>query len=201
MSERYCIKIRNRSKKRYFLGVLPRVLNYYKNHFICLIARSRGAKVGTDSYITFSLAKKANSNLTVGNNSIVETSKLDLRDKISIGDNVIINSGVQIIRASHNAHSADFETTSSELTISNYAWVTTNSLVLPSCSKIGMGAVIASGAVVVKDVGDLCIVAGNPAVFKKLRDKLPVNLITEALQGRDLKKYISARFESYYENR
>lgn len=49
------------------------------------------------------------------------------------------------------------------LTIGADVWLGHNSIVTPGCNSIGIGAVIAAGAVVTKDVPDFAIVAGNPA--------------------------------------
>jgi acetyltransferase-like isoleucine patch superfamily enzyme len=46
--------------------------------------------------------------------------------------------------------------------IGDYAWIGNHAIVLKNVS-IGRGAVIASGAVVTRDVADLTVVAGNPA--------------------------------------
>jgi len=49
------------------------------------------------------------------------------------------------------------------LTIESDAWVGARVTILPSCKRIGFGAIVGAGAVVVKDVGDFEVVAGNPA--------------------------------------
>jgi len=54
------------------------------------------------------------------------------------------------------------------MTIGNDVWIGQNAIILPGVN-IGDGAVIAAGAVVVKDVGDYEIVGGNPAKNIKYR--------------------------------
>lgn len=51
----------------------------------------------------------------------------------------------------------------SSLTIGHDAWVGANAIVTTGCQRIGIGAVVAAGAVVTRDVGDFAIVGGNPA--------------------------------------
>ena len=98
----YIDKINSRSKVRYIVGLFVRFIYYCHYGLIRTVARSRGAKIGRDCIIPIKLAIKANSNLCVGDNTIVETSKLDLRgSKIVICDNVIINKQCEIIRVSH----------------------------------------------------------------------------------------------------
>ncbi len=46
--------------------------------------------------------------------------------------------------------------------IADYAWIGSKAIILKNVS-IGRGAIVASGAVVTKDVADLNVVAGNPA--------------------------------------
>lgn len=53
--------------------------------------------------------------------------------------------------------------------IGHDVWVGQNALILPSVSVVGHGAVIAAGAVVVKDVPPYAIVAGVPAKVVKYR--------------------------------
>lgn len=54
-------------------------------------------------------------------------------------------------------------------TIEDDAWLGHNSIILPSVSSIGRGAVVAAGAVVTKNVPPYAIVAGNPAKIIKFR--------------------------------
>ena len=51
---------------------------------------------------------------------------------------------------------------SKPIVIGDYVWIATNALILPGVT-LGRGAVVAAGAVVLKDVPPLGIVAGNPA--------------------------------------
>jgi len=189
----YHRKIKSRSIFHYLVGLMPRTVNHFKASMVCSIARFKGAKIGVNCYLPLSLALKANKNLVVGNSSIIETKNLDLRALIQIGQNVIVNKGAEIIRASHYVDSSSFETYSAGIEIGDFAWITSNSLILPSCTSIGRGAIVGAGSVVVKNVNELEIVAGNPAVLRKKRSGVPHELVTESLQGRDLIKYISYR--------
>ena len=49
------------------------------------------------------------------------------------------------------------------LIIESDAWIGARSTILPSCKRIGIGAIVGAGAVVTRDVGDFEVVAGNPA--------------------------------------
>ena len=87
----YKKRVLSRSLIKYILGLIPRIYNYCKAELICSIARLRGATIGKNTYITLSLALKANKNLKIGYSTIIETSLIDLRDNVFIGNNVIIN--------------------------------------------------------------------------------------------------------------
>lgn len=56
-----------------------------------------------------------------------------------------------------------------KLSIGNDVWIGQYAVILPSCHKIGDGAVIGAGAIVTKDVPDYAIVAGNPGRVIKYR--------------------------------
>jgi acetyltransferase-like isoleucine patch superfamily enzyme len=58
---------------------------------------------------------------------------------------------------------------SAPLEIGHDAWLAHQSVVLPGCARIGIGAVVGAGAVVTADVPDLAIVTGNPARVRRLR--------------------------------
>lgn len=191
----YKIRIKKRSFLHYVIGLLPRFYKYYINSLIVNISRFRGAQIGKNSSIPLLLALKSNNNLKIGNYSIIETYKIDLREKIIIGNKVIINKGSVILRQSHDLNSSVFKTIGKELIIEDYVWITTNTIITPSCNKIKNSAVIATGSVVVKDVEENVVVGGNPAKVIKTRPNIPHELEFDSFQGRDFYKYINARFK------
>jgi acetyltransferase-like isoleucine patch superfamily enzyme len=190
----YTAKIKERNFLHFTLGMLPRFYNYLINEMIVKIARLRGAKIGKHSSIPLSLAIKSNNNLIVGEYSIVESNKIDLREKVIIKDKVIINKGVQIIRQSHDLKSSVFKTIGNSIVIEKYVWLTSNCCITPSCTRIEGKAVVAVAAVVVKNVDYNTIVGGNPAKFIKNRPNIPHNLMFDSFQGRDFINYSKARF-------
>lgn len=56
-----------------------------------------------------------------------------------------------------------------KLEIGNDVWIGQYAVILPSCKRIGDGAVIGAGAIVTKDIPDYAIVAGNPGKVLKYR--------------------------------
>jgi acetyltransferase-like isoleucine patch superfamily enzyme len=102
-------------------------------------------------------------NIFIGRNTIINRDCLfDNRALIKIGENVSISRNVQIYTGGHNVKSEFFELTLSDVNIGDYAVIFSRVTILPGV-KIGKGAVVYPGSVVVKDVYDLEIVGGNPA--------------------------------------
>ncbi|MHC4996623.1 MAG: CatB-related O-acetyltransferase [Planctomycetota bacterium] len=51
---------------------------------------------------------------------------------------------------------------SSDLWVGHDAWIGDRAIVTPGCCRIGIGAIVAAGAVVTRDVPDFAVVGGNP---------------------------------------
>lgn len=186
----YQNRIRSRSKIRFIFGIFPRLISYVKNYFITNIARRHGAIIGKNVTIPYKLAKIANSNLSIGDFTSIQTCLIDLRSKVSIGSNVIIGAGVEILTCSHNINSSEFEFKSYGIDIEDYCWIATRVFILPACKKIGRGGVCGAGSVVTRDVETMSVVSGNPATHLKYRQNIHDNLVVESLLGNDLMQYI-----------
>lgn len=185
--------IKSRSWLHYLLGLAIRWKQHFKYAKAVRIARKRGATIGDGVIMPIELAKKANKNLVIGNHVSIQTSKIDTRASVRIGDNVIIGANTEIITVSHNIDSPEWEHKYYGIIIDDYAWLPTNILVLPSCRHIGRGAVVSSGSVVVKNVDDMSVVGGNPASEFKKRECVHSNLVVESLLGGDYERYKAAR--------
>ncbi|DAB34821.1 MAG TPA: acetyltransferase [Sulfurospirillum sp. UBA12182] len=90
--------------------------------------------------------------------------------KVVIGDFVDISSRVSVITGTHEVdlsgrHIAG-KGTGKDIFIDNGAWIGFGSIILPGV-KIGKKSIVAAGSIVINDVPDFCMVAGNPAVIKK----------------------------------
>lgn len=85
--------------------------------------------------------------------------------EIRIGDNCLLGPGVHIYTAAHPLN-PDERITGPEyaipVTIGHNVWIGGSAVINPGI-KIGNNAVIASGAIVTKDVPDNVVVGGNPA--------------------------------------
>lgn len=96
---------------------------------------------------------------------------MDARAGLEIGKSVTIAYDVIIWTLHHEMNSIDFHTKGAKVTIDDYAWICSRSVILPGV-HIGYGAVVASGAVVTKDVDPYSIVGGVPAKKIGKRDHL-----------------------------
>ncbi|MGJ8696669.1 MAG: acyltransferase [Verrucomicrobiaceae bacterium] len=82
--------------------------------------------------------------------------------EIHTGNDVSIGPEAAILTLGHDPQSPDFADRGGEVRIGDRVWIGYRAIVLPGVT-IGEGAVVASGAVVTKDVRPYTIVAGNPA--------------------------------------
>lgn len=93
---------------------------------------------------------------------------LDSRRGIEIGKNVCLASNVTIWTLHHDYNDANFKVVGAKVTIGDYCWLCSHCIILPGIT-IGEGAVVASGAVVTKDVEPWTVVGGVPA--KKISER------------------------------
>lgn len=87
---------------------------------------------------------------------------LDGREGLKLGKSVTIGYEAIIWTLNHDYNDIHFCVKGGPVEIGSYTWVCSRAIILPGI-KIGKGAVIASGAVVTRDVGDFEVVAGIPA--------------------------------------
>lgn len=185
--------IQDRSLFRFYLGLIPRFFQFLKHERARKVARKKGAIIGENVVLPMLLAKKSNKNLIIGNNTSIQTHLIDLRSPVTIGNNVIIGNNTEIITTSHNIDSSEWEHKYYGITIEDYVWIPTKVLVLPSCQKIGKGAVIGSGSVVVKNINEMSVMSGNPATEIRKRKSIHSDLVVESMLGGDFIKYLSVR--------
>lgn len=87
---------------------------------------------------------------------------LDGRKGLHICSHVVIAYDAIIWTLNHDYNDTHFSTWGGGVRIGPYAWICSRSVILPGIS-IGEGAVVASGAVVTKDVPPYTVVGGVPA--------------------------------------
>lgn len=89
---------------------------------------------------------------------------------LTIGNNVSIAGEVRIYTMQHDVDDPEFREVDGEVVIEDYVAIGTRVTILPGV-HIGKGAVVASGAVVTKDVEPFTVVGGVPAVFLRKRNQ------------------------------
>lgn len=125
------------------------------------------------------VSERAGACIFVGRNTFIGSSVIASAGRIEVGDDVLISWGCNIV--DHNSHAIRWSQRQNDVKdwyqgkkdwthvdvksvkIGNKSWVGLNAIILKGV-EIGEGAVIAAGAVVVKNVPPWTIVAGNPAV-------------------------------------
>lgn len=128
-----------------------------------------GATIGTGSSIMMGSTAFGLHRLVIGDNcSIGFSVLLDARGGITIDDDVVIASDVQIITANHDVDSSDFAVNLGPVRIGHHAWVASRAMVLQNVS-IGAGAVVGAQSLVRTSVGDMEIAAGIPAKVRGTR--------------------------------
>lgn len=99
---------------------------------------------------------------------------LDGREGLTVGKSVVFGYECIVWTLNHDYNDVNFRTKGGPVTIGDYAWICSRSIVLPGIT-IGEGAVVASGAIVTKDVPPYTIVAGIPAKVVGKREKKVYN--------------------------
>ena len=87
---------------------------------------------------------------------------LDARCGLTIRKSAVIAYDAIIWTLNHDYNDLNFCGKGAPVDIGEYAWICSRSIILPGV-KIGKGAIVASGAVVTKDVAPWTIVGGCPA--------------------------------------
>lgn len=191
----YRDRVLARGRAKYLLGLLSRLSIYLRDELIRRYARLRGARIGRNSILTWGLARKANANLTIGEDTVVEAVDLDLRDKIEIGDHVVVNRDVTILRVSHHIDGDTRYGTKyyPPLIIEPYSWLATGCRILPGVTQIAAGTVVGAYSVLVGNTQPNGVYAGNPAILRRLHDTRFEELVVCSLRGGDFMYYLQAK--------
>ena len=146
------------------------IRNYYLSN--------KGAKIGFLSVISDAELNGKPENLIIGNECYIgKNVHLALHEKIILGNNVVINDGCTLLTASHDVNCPNWKHVKAPIFIDDYAWIATNSIILPGVT-IGKGAVVGAGSVVCKSIPAYQIFAGNPAKFIKERKLKQLSHVT-----------------------
>lgn len=154
------------------LASLPswRLVHRSRKAFLRRRLRSCGSDLDVSQGVIFEFPQRIDlgDRLFVNRGTLITAhADIHIGDDVLIGPYVVINSGNHnysdlIQPISSQGHKAD------PITIGNDVWLGAHSVILRGV-KVGDGAVVAAGAVVIEDVPPRTLVAGIPAVPKKLR--------------------------------
>lgn len=154
------------SREWLFIALLKRIPS---RRIRIALLRCKGANIANDVAMFASIEIRNPEGLVIGNGcSIGPKVLLDARKGLKIGNSVTIAYDAIIWTLHHDMNASDFRTIGANTTIDDYAWICSRSIILPGV-HIGEGAVIASGAVVTKDVEPYTVVGGIPA--KKIGER------------------------------
>lgn len=122
-------------------------------------------RLGNKSTLLMMVTLKNPRQIYIGDHCVINSRVLlDGRNgKLQIGNHVQISYESNIWTLEHNPQDPQFGDRGGDVIIEDYVWIGSRVTILPGV-RIGRGAVIAAGAVVTKDVPELHIVAGVPAV-------------------------------------
>lgn len=187
--------IRSRGFVRYWLGFFARLMSWLRIQCKLRKMRKAGATIGSHVGIGSDIVPLASKNLKIGDHVSIQTDRIDVRAPLTVGDYVILGDSASIITCSHDIDDPEWKFKPYGLVIEDYVWIATRAMILPSCRKIGRGAVIGAGAVVVKDVPPMAVVSGNPAQIIRYRKCVHEGLKPENLLGGGLADYLAVRFK------
>ena len=113
---------------------------------------------------TLELVSLEEGHLEIGNNVFINYgSSLVAAAHVRVGDDCLIGTHVMVMDCDfHRVEDKAWDTTGEPVIIEDRVWLGNRSIVLKGVT-IGHDAVVAAGAVVVKDVPPRSVVAGNPA--------------------------------------
>lgn len=154
-----------RRKLRNYLGELGYNLIFTHLPFESLrqfYLRLLGADIGAHSTIRPGSKVLSIEFLTIGRHTTIGARcLLDARGGLWIGDHVTIAPDVHLLGGGHDINHPDFLPIPIPTVVEDHVWIGNRAMTLPSL--IRRGAVVSAHALVRKDVGELEVVAGNPA--------------------------------------
>lgn len=104
-----------------------------------------------------------NATLEIGDNVLISSlSNVICGKNIKIGDRCLISWGVEILDTDGHKIDRDGFEMSKPITICDHVWIGSRATILKGVT-IGSNSIVASGAIVTRNVPENCIVAGSPA--------------------------------------
>lgn len=142
----------------------------FRNWFFLLLLKKlgKGSSIDAKVYFKFPWLVEIGSSVSI-NRGVEFYSDYFGKSKIVIEDNVRIAPNVRFHASGHDLNDPTMNKhVGGDIIIRKGAWIGASALILPGI-EVGEGAVVAAGAVVVKNVAPHTIVGGNPAKLIKKR--------------------------------
>ena len=137
--------VTRRSWARYVIGFCVRWRNRWRMDKLIRSLRKSGAVVGKNNSLTKRCRFVGGSNLVIGDCCSFQDAEIDSRAPVKIGNHVIIGDRSRIITCSHDIDNSEWTLKKYGIDIEDYVWIASNAIILPSCRRIGRGAVIGGG--------------------------------------------------------
>ena len=154
----------------FFLGMpLLRCSLIPSSSFRCWLLRRFGAKIGCGVHAKPGLRVKFPWYLAVGDYCwLGEDLWIDNLAEVTIDSHCCLSQGVYLCTGNHDWSTPNMKLFRRAIVCERGSWVGAKSIVCPGVT-VGLGAVIAAGSVVTKDVPPLEVHGGNPAHYVKAR--------------------------------
>ena len=144
----------------------------YPSKWKVMLLRFFGAKVGTGVVIKPNVRIKNPWRLIVGNYCwIGEDVWIDNIENVSIGNNVCLSQGAVLLTGNHDYSKSNFPPKYDKIVIEDGVWICAKAIVCPGivCKS---HSILTVNSVATKDLEEMRIYTGNPAVF--IRDRVIV---------------------------
>jgi putative colanic acid biosynthesis acetyltransferase WcaF len=135
------------------------------------LLRVFGSKIGNEAHIYPTVKIAMPWNLEVGSQAAVGDRTIIYNlGAVRIGAAATVSQGVHLCAGSHDYRLAHMPLVKDQISIGSGAWLCADAFIGPGVS-IGEHAIVGARGVVMRDVADWDIVAGNPAVVIKQRSR------------------------------
>jgi len=154
------------------LDVLPHPI---RNLFFKL----RLGKLGKGVLIDYKVYMRYLNNIEIGNGVAINRgcefyTSMGLGKKIVLGENVVISPNSKFYGAAHDHRKPEMPDIAGDIIIGDGCWICADCTLLPGV-EVGRGSVVAAGSVVVNDIPEYSVAAGNPAKVVRKREMHEVN--------------------------
>lgn len=152
--------------------MIRRILQNLKRKHYTKIVRKTAAKTGTELKVNYRTT--VTKNTWLGNNVNFNGMQIKGQGKVIIGDYFHSGPDCLMITSFHNYDDGkeipyDETVISKDIEIGNCVWIGERVIILGG-AKIGEGAVIQAGSVVVDEIPPYAVAGGHPAKVFKMRD-------------------------------